>query len=422
VLLLVGNRNILMAGSQGDSTSGVTRLTVKLATDLALQHNPYLRQLAGIVDAREGEVWTSFGLPSPELSYLNEGTPVGGSGYVERRWTIRQHVDFPLKTYYRLERVSAQGRSARQRYQAETLRIRADVKRAYTDVLYALGSHRLRSEALDLARQLRDAVTARSAVGEASDLELLKAEIQFAEASNQMADVDRSLHRARYTLFNTIGLDPAEQKYSIQFSDTLRYFEITLNEDTVLQTLLQQDDYLSITSALDAADHGVGEAWSDLLPDFFVSYYRQDYGIGFDNYGFEVGIKVPLWFFFQQRGGVQMAQAARSQVSWEQRAVALSLKRQAELAWHGFTSSQEIIRRHAEIINSRSRHLNTLALEAYRVGELELIALLDAQRTFVESQLHYLEALRDYYYQLIEIERFLKADFVFVSSGESRQP
>jgi len=403
------------AGIAGERDSaGVLDLTAETAFALALKQNPELQQMRARVEAKSADFWGSFGLPSPVVSYMNEGNLLGGNSSVffERRWAVSQSLDFPLRSYFRLSRVATEREALERKLESETLKLKARVKKTYTDVLYSLQLMELREEALELATSLQDAVTARYEVGEGSELERMEAEIRVAEAENGVTDAERILHKARYSLFNLIGLDPEEQEYGIQFPDTLAYIETDFTQDTLLASLEYLPDAVSVRRAVDAADHGVSEAWSTLLPDFNLSYYRQDHGTGFDSYGYEIGFTIPLWFMLDQRGKIENSQALRMHASWEERATVQALKKEVEVAWHGYDASLQAIRRHEKVIRVLSTEVKDLSLEAYRLGQIDLLALLYAQQRYLSSRIAYLDALRNYYHYIIDIERFLRTDLV----------
>ena len=102
---------------------------------------------------------------------------------------------------------------------------------------------------------------------------------------------------------------------------------------------------------------------------------------------------------------------------FQQHEVKLELKHQIEIAWHSFETSQEKIHRYSSLIKNRAKNLLDLTLEGYRAGELDILILLEAQRTFLNSEKNYLDALHDYYLRLIELEKFLQKDIVFQENG-----
>ncbi len=61
----------------------------------------------------------------------------------------------------------------------------------------------------------------------------------------------------------------------------------------------------------------------------------------------------------------------------------------------------------------KAAQLQTLTLRAYQLGEIDLLNLLNAQQTFLASEQRYLSALRDYYLQLVILEKYLDEDLVY---------
>jgi cobalt-zinc-cadmium efflux system outer membrane protein len=398
-------------------TEEIDELSVHRAIAIALEKNPEVQQMRSRIDAKAGEFWSSFGLAPPRLLFTEEGIPQSGGGFLERKWTVTQGLDFPLRSYFRASRISTERDALELRLEAEVLGLKSRVKKVYTDLLYASEVLLLREETLDLARSLEEAVQTRMEVGEAPELELMNAEIQRAEAENDVLEAERQLHRARYALFSLIGLDLEQISYGISFPDSLRYFATDFSQDSIVALLTLQPDYTSLQQSVEATSAGVREAWSTLLPDLSVSYFWQDFGRGFDYHGIELGVSVPLWFLFDQRGMIQTSQARFREASWRERERLLALKQEAENAWHGYDASLSTIKKYEEIISVRASTLSSLSLEAYRAGELDLVSLLVSQRTYLSSRIRYLDALRNYYHSLIDIERFLRTDLVFVNSN-----
>ena len=64
-------------------------------------------------------------------------------------------------------------------------------------------------------------------------------------------------------------------------------------------------------------------------------------------------------------------------------------------------------------MRARAQELLARTREGYQVGEINLLALLDTQRTYLASELRYYNALRDYYLHLIELEQFLGDEVIF---------
>lgn len=408
ILLFLINTFLVFAQ---DKQEQISDLSVKSAIDLALKNNPVLNQLIQEREKKSGEYLGGFGLNSPNLSYMKEG--MRNSNFAEQRWTISQSIVFPLKTIYNLNAISDEESALDYKVESEKLTVIADVKTNYTNVVYAVGLSSLFQEQINVSLELLNAVKSKVEAGESSELDLMKAEIQYAEAQNDLEDAKRLYHVSRYNLFKAIGLNPEQQKYSIKFPDSLEYVEINVGQLKVLENLESLPEYLSVSKQVSSAENRINSAWSGLLPNLNFSFYKQDYGSGYDFTGFEVGVQIPLWFALNNNSEIQVAKANRNQLLFKRKEIQLQMKTSIEHTWHSYETSLNTINRYETMIKKKAEDLRNLTLEGYRLGEIDLLSLLDSQRTYLQSQKRYLDALRDYYYQLINLEKYLNTTLVF---------
>ncbi|MCA9733805.1 MAG: TolC family protein [Deferribacteres bacterium] len=388
-------------------------LTVKDALEFARRNNPEINQLRELIEEKKGEKWSSTGLSDLNFSVMREGIDLGtNAGFDEKRWTLSQSIDFPLVTYFQRQRINAERQALESKYDAELLELKKEIKSIYTELTYAREILHLRTQQLQLAEQLHNSTSVRFELGEASELDLMKTDIERAEAQNELEDARNAFHMARYGLFRSIGLDPDKQKYSIQFPDTLVYLPVVINQYEVLNSLENQPDYVANVKLQQAAAKQVKAAWSSFLPQIDFSYYWQNLGYNFDNYGYEVGFSIPLWFPFNQRGHIQTYKAVHRRTVWQKHSITLEMKKQIELAWHGFDHSKQIVERVHNLVRVKSRKLLELTFQGYEAGEIDLLSLLDVQRTYLNTEKRYWDALKDYYLRVIELEKFTNREFV----------
>jgi cobalt-zinc-cadmium efflux system outer membrane protein len=389
-------------------------LTIQKALEIASQHNPEINQIRQELKIKKSEFWLSTSLTDPELSVMKEGTELNsGNGFVEKRYTISQRIDFPLTTYFRLSRINDEEQALKNRLEATSFNLKVKVKSAYAELVYARHILELQKQQLKIARNMNNATQTRFEVGEASALDLMKTEIQIAEAQNDRDDAELLFNETRYNLFKIIGIDPEEQKYSTEFSDSLVYIKVSISQESILDQLELQPKLKEFNNRLDAAKSGVREAWSTFLPNVSASYYRQDYGTGYDFYGYEIGLNIPLWFFMNQRGHIQKANAQKHTAEWQRIETELEMKRKIEFAWHSYDNSRKTIERFRNLVRVKALKLRDLTIEGYQSGELDLLSLLEAQRTYINNEKHYFTALKDYYLNIIELEKYLRKEYLF---------
>lgn len=389
-------------------------LTIKDAVDQAIQNNARINQMRAQLNQRK-EAWrTQTGIAAPEISYLKEGIDnEAADPFQEQRITVSQSLDFPLTAAYRLKALKEEQKALEFSIKEEERIVKAGVKSRYIDVIYALYLQRLREQQLKLSTELYNAVYTQFETGMGNGMDLTKAELQVAEANNDIDDARRQLHQARYSLFNLMGLPPENQKYTIEFMDTLKSNDVEISQITALSVLTEQPAYQSTVKLLDASGYYLKEAKSNILPDIRFNLYKQDYGTGFNYNGFEVGLSFPLWYGLEQKGNVRINKIRQEEILWKQKEIRSGVKEQIEHAWHSYEVSRSTIKRYDETIRSKAEKLQSLTLSAYRLGEVDLLNLINAQQIYLNSQQRYLLALHDFYAQLVELERFLDLELVY---------
>lgn len=389
----------------------LTALSVQKALEIAYQQNPQINQLQYQIKAQKNQEALSFGINDPEVTYFKEG--LGDGGFSEQRWAVSQRIEFPLTSYYRVKQERSTTESLELKLMDLKNQVKVQVKTAYTHLAYALQSGNLAGERVTLFENLREAAQARADMGESSEIDAMQADLQLQEAKNSREVVFKEIMNARYDLFQTIGLDPEEQTYDIGFTDTLSYAIMDIDQDEVMQQLQEHPRLKEIQQQVNSYEYGTKLAKSTYLPNLNLSYYRQDFGSNYDFYGFEVGISIPLWFTARQSPRVQQANALLNATEWKYEDARLLIKKQAEQTWHSYESAKSNIERFQENIQAKAQDLVQMTQKGYTLGELDLLTLLEAQRTYLRTQEAYYQTLRDYYLTVIELERFLQSDIIF---------
>ncbi|MBA4407838.1 MAG: hypothetical protein C0397_00260 [Odoribacter sp.] len=389
-------------------------LTIKDAVDQAIQNNAQINQMRSQLNQKKAEWRTQTGISSPEISYMKEGIDnKAADPFQEQRLTVSQSVDFPLTTSYRLKALKEEEKAMEFSIREEERKVKVAVKSRYVEVIYALHLQKLRDQQLKLATELYNAVYTQFETGTGNGMDLTRAELQVAESNNDIDDARRQLHQARYSLFKLMGLPPENQKYSIEFMDTLKSNAVEISQITALAVLTDQPAYKSSEREMEAANYFLKEAKSNILPDIRFNLYKQDYGTGYNFKGFEVGLSFPIWYPLEQKGRIKMNLARQQEIGWKQKGIRSDMKQQIEHAWHSYEVSSSTIKRYDETIRSKAEKLQTLTMSAYRLGEVDLLNLILAQQIYLNSQQRYLSALREFYIQLVELERFLDLELVY---------
>jgi cobalt-zinc-cadmium efflux system outer membrane protein len=165
-----------------------------------------------------------------------------------------------------------------------------------------------------------------------------------------------------------------------------------------------------------AAARAEAERQADLLsvsqrariPDLDVTWFRNK-EVDKDANGFSVGVRVPLWN--ANRGEIARATAAVALGSATAERTLLDLRTALERAREelGIASTQaEMLDR--AILPAATRSLE-LARFSYQEGETSLLDLLDAQRTFRETEREAIASRLSVALALAEVQRLVGPDF-----------
>ena len=115
------------------------------------------------------------------------------------------------------------------------------------------------------------------------------------------------------------------------------------------------------------------------------------------------GLRLPLKLFNKNEGGIARAAAEKARAD----NLAAHTRSQILLDVQKAYNSAEINRQRVEYIEKESiqkaEESRQIVLTAYRLGEIDLIHLLDAERAFRETRKTYNQALYDYRMSLYEL-------------------
>ncbi len=408
IILLFGN--ILYAGG-GKPTGDI--LPVDKALELAFEKNRDLKALESKIKGAEAAGHEYFPLASPSLSMVKEG--IDGSEFSEKQIRISQSIRSPFTWIYGNKSISENVEAEKMAYENLKLMIKSNVKRAYADLSFNLKLKDLRERQTALADSLRQVVNYRVEAGMATELEVLKAEIFYQEALNELNDVKKEFHISRYALFTIIGLNPDEQTYRISFPDTLNFSDYDIKQQDALAALDSHPAVRSQEHKYKAQIEKTNAVSGKLFPEINLSWYKQDFGSGYNQYGYEIGISVPLWYAFTESKENQVYKMSAEETKSNMEQIVLEFKRNIEFAWHGFHESKQKIERYDKLIREKSGLLLSLTLEAYKEGQISLLELLDSEKMYLSNEIKYYMELRDYYLHIIELEKYLGKDLVFTS-------
>jgi cobalt-zinc-cadmium efflux system outer membrane protein len=388
---------------------GQEPLGLEAYVQIVLRSHPGARQASALESAARAERKAAHQIPDPtvELSWDRASPPDRlNARATERALSVAQTIPWP-GTFSANARA---GDSAARALGAEGTSARWDLeieaRTAYARLLYA-------HLALDVARAaeadavgLRDLTTRRADLGEAREVDRIKAEVEWLRQQRTRRALDREAETAE-AVVRTIAVEPLPQP--LVLSGELPRSMGPLEPAALQERLTRANPRLAAARAeADRRTALLSVSRRARIPDLDVTWFRNR-EVDKDANGFSVGVRVPLWN--ANRGEIARATAAAALGSATAERTLLDLSSALERARQelGIASTQaEMIDR--DILPAATRSLE-LARFSYQEGETSLLDLLDAQRTFRETQREAIASRLALALALADVQRLVGPDF-----------
>ncbi|MNQ26061.1 Cobalt-zinc-cadmium resistance protein CzcC precursor [compost metagenome] len=118
-----------------------------------------------------------------------------------------------------------------------------------------------------------------------------------------------------------------------------------------------------------------------------------------------MGISIPLKFSNRYKGELKAAEYSLQQADVLYKQTELQIQIEVRKAWFNYLATQKQVRQFKTDLLADAQRLLDGKVYSYKRGETTLLEVLNAQRTFNETQLNYYETLYNYAAALVELEK-----------------
>ena len=362
-----------------------TRLSLKTLVDEAFERNPEVRSARERWEASKAIIPQVQTFPDPEvkLGYqrIPAVSPIEGVVY-----GFGQNIPFPGKLRLRGEVAARRADRLEQEYLAFQLRVIARLKEAYFDLHFIHKAIEIVEKNKLLLVQFEKTAKARYAVGQASQQDVFRAQVEISRVLDRLAVLEQqkqSLHAAINRLLNRPPADPLGKPEEIELTP----LTVALSE---LNRLAKDFSpiLLANVKGIQRAEQAVALARKEYFPDFGLNALglRND-RINENGYQLTLGISIPLFYQTKQRQGVSEALASLSGAREDLSASRQEVLFQVKDAFERAARAERLVKVVGRAIIPQA----TLALQAaqagYGVGTVDFLTLLNNLLTLQENEL-----------------------------------
>lgn len=385
---------------------GLEYVTLESATEQFLRKNLTVEAARLEVGVAEAERVGARLRPRPGLTVSAENLRIAGPTPAGRLYefgaTVAQPIELGNRKTVRIE-LAERTVAVSEALLTEVLRRQLfDLKRTYYESVMARAILDLEKENRDNFEGLLRFNRTRFEEGYIAEGDLIKVRLERIKFDFQVASSALNFRKAKIRLLELIGDPHFERAENIEVRASFAILDVKIDLAQLKQTALANRPEVKVAEAEIARTESSlklerSKAKGEITP--YAGYKR----VGVDNVAL-AGVTVPLPFGNRNQSGIARAEA-------EQRIARTSLQfarnralADVETAYHSYETAREQIRAYQEGLLKQADESRDIQLAAYQEGVVELITLIDAQRTRTEVRANYYRALFDFYTSIFQLE------------------
>jgi outer membrane protein, heavy metal efflux system len=383
------------------------RLTEREAVARFVASDPRLRALTARIDEiratqAERTLW-----PNPSATFSRESV----LGAHDTFLLARQELPISgrlarLKTAARLAVDAGQAEA-----QFEKVRLQADVREAYADLLLAQQREGTLQESIDALRKLIAVLRAREEEGEGSTYDRMRGQRALVDLEAERSLAAGARARAQGRLAGYLGPDTNPERLIAADSPTVALPQGPLPA-LVEQALANRGDYRAseISVARFEAERAAATRLQIPTPSLTGGLKRSDLG-GTTSSGYQVSVDVAIPLVSRGQAALALAAAQKARAQAEAESWRLLIEADVRAAYNVARIQHERLTHYQEAAGAIAEPLARIGRVAYEEGELSILELLDADRQALDARLMMLELAAAARRAAIELDRAIGQEF-----------
>ena len=420
-LILAALGTALAAGAahaQGPGPAPATlTLTRRQAVDSALAHNPQLTVAREQQAQARAQATETAAFPDPSLSgdLTGQRTPTGFRTNTGSDIGVGLALPFPTK-FVLLNRVgNANAEAAAFNYDQLRQQTASQTAQAYDALIVAL-RHREDIQTGDsLARDFLKKTQVRFDAGTVARLDVLKAQVDLAQAENDLLANQRNLANARAALNRLMGRSLG---FGVEAAESLAVPpDLPAIDSLVALARLRRPELQGLASQRRGAGAATALAQQYFLPDLNLSVFKNMSQGTPATYTTGIGISVPLLFWNHQRGAVAESRHHERELDAAYADLEAQVEQDVRVTYAtAATALAQAVYLRDQLL-PEARRAYDIALTSYGLGGSSALDVLDARRTLLNAEGQYAEALGAANDARADLERAVAGPFDAASAG-----
>lgn len=402
-LMAMGKDSPIKSGDMSDRSPD-KKISLEEAIRIAIEKNPQLQSTRDQVDAAIGALRQSRLYPNPVLEFLAEEIPGDEVGLNQSQNLVA--VTQPVITGGKRGlgiKVSEKSKEKNEfERDAVLLNVIADTKKAFYKVVGDQEGLAIAKETEKIAKRTYESEKLRFEAGEVAITNVLRAEVELSKARNVVSNAEGNLQNSVRELQTAMGT-PEEIINGVTGKLLSRPVDVSLPE---LELRMSNNQPLLMASKknVEIAETQLTLEKRQVIPDINVSAGYKRLSLEEIN-TFQLGVEIPAPFFNRNQGNIQKGKAISKKAKSDNQSVYNELLFQLRRNFNSYYTERKRVIEYRDKILPKAEESLKLISRGYREGEFDYIDLLDAQRTWAETRISYIESLKNLNLLIADIER-----------------
>ncbi|HMQ69092.1 MAG TPA: TolC family protein [Ignavibacteria bacterium] len=382
------------------------KMTLDEVVKTAIENNQTIKSAKLNIQKEEAISLKSFNIPKPEIFVEYEGVQGSLSNAESRKIGFQQQFEFPINYFLRSDLQSSQILVAEEELNVSINRIKEKIKLNYNQLL--LLSELLRSSENSLKIYETFLLTAQKKyeAGESSNLEVLGAKVGKIKFENGIKNLNSEIRSAQSEMKYLMNVD-----YEILPAGELSYKDVSLSKNSIIKMAISSNPEIKmIQYEKEKFSNKKSLSKGELLPDISFKYFRQKIGGQNDYWGMEVGLGVPLWFWWDHSGNIKESEYELQIASSEELSLKRSLENQIEVTFEEYENNLRQVKFFREEAIKETDEILRQSKISYDEGEIGYVEYLQSLNLAYDTQTQYLKALYNYNQSIIKLEKLSAGD------------
>ena len=397
----------IAAISRADEISQLEPSQIRLADLIqeALDTNPEVLSARQRWEAAREEIPQAKSLEDPQLTVTQWAMPSNFNiGNADETWYgIGQNLPFPGKRSLRGQIAAKAADAVEQEYLAKLREITARVKGIYYQLFLIQKSIQLHLEHQTLLEELIQIADQKYAVGQVSQQDLLKAQVEFSKLHNSLLVLEQEKVSASAEMNALLNRPP---EMMLGHIEEVGYHPLPLTlQDLTHQALEKKQELQAASLMIKKSEQALALAKKNYLPDFMVEVMYWDVHTGPNQWEAVGKINLPWIFKSKYVARIRQTVAEEAQARADYTAIRNQTLLQLQDLFTKIKTAEQLIGVYQNGVLPQAEQSLEAARIGYQSGKVDFLNLIDSERTLLDLRLEYFGTLVQFWQSVTQLER-----------------